>query len=238
MYAYVCWVSTTSAQRLFKRLHSRLQLIHLFSSWHKLADSTPPLPQTLICSFWCLCLQRIWRLWLSRVFCRYNSSFCAWFQWGRALHNRKLFRASTAEWVGVCVCVCERISCVYVRCKVNYTGKWIQHSLHVTRRQSTNFYRHRPAIWRPSTTVCLLRLGRCICVRVCGYTGGVCVWKSVCINFITTTQHSTAQYSTVKQFPSRTLPQHKILCEARLRLLSSSENLHVIRTEFLRVLRK
>lgn len=144
--------------------------------------------------------------------------------------------AQLSGWVYVCVC--ERISCVYVRCKVNYTGKWIQHSLHVTRRQSTNFYRHRPAIWRPSTTVCLLRLGRCICVRVCGYTGGVCVWKSVCINFITTTQHSTAQYSTVKQFPSRTLPQHKILCEARLRLLSSSENLHVIRTEFLRVLRK
>lgn len=35
--------------------------------------------------------------------------------------------AQLSGWVYVCVC--ERISCVYVRCKVNYTGKWIQHSL-------------------------------------------------------------------------------------------------------------
>lgn len=157
-------------------------------------------------------------------------TFYAWFQWGACIAQSWIIQ-SQPSWVGEFMCEC--VSCVYVRCKVNYSGKWIQHSLHVTRRQSTNFYRHRPAIWRPSTTVCLLRLSRCMCVYQ--YAG---IRQSVCINFITTTQHSTTQYSRAKQFPSRTLPQHKILCEARLRLLSSSENLHVIRTEFLRALRK
>lgn len=111
------------------------------------------------------------------------------------------------------MCVCECVSCVYVRCKVNYSGKWIQHSLHVTRRQSTNFYRHRPAIWRPSTTVCLLRLSRCVCVRASMRVYGwcVCVWQSVCINFITTTQHSTVPHSRAERssFPAGPFPNIK-----------------------------
>lgn len=83
-----------------------------------------------------------------------------------------------------------------MRCKVNYTGKWIQHSLHVTRRQSTNFYRHRPAIWRPSTS-----LSRCVCV-----CGRVYALTSL-------PQHNTAEQSRAEPDPFSL--SHKILCEAR-----------------------
>lgn len=92
-----------------------------------------------------------------------------------------------------------------MRCKVNYTGKWIQHSLHVTRRQSTNFYRHRPAIWRPSTS-----LSRCVCAGVYGCVCGR-VYALTSLPQHNTTQQSRAEQSRAGPF----LHTHKILCEAR-----------------------